>query len=216
MRVVTSRRIGVVGDIHGEDAALERTLLFLSDRRADLVLAVGDVVDGRGDPDRCCVLLREHSVVTVRGNHDRWLLEGTMRDLPDATLEVSDATRAWLAGLPATVELDTDAGRLMLCHGVGDDDMAVLTPDARGYGLQAALDPVRHREDVRIVVGGHTHERMVKRAGPFVFVNPGTLHRDWGPGFALLDLRRRVAELWDLPPEGEPVRAEVLDLPVET
>jgi predicted phosphodiesterase len=76
--------IGIIGDVHGEDVRLENALRFL-EAQTENVFCTGDVVDGAGDVNRCCALLQEHGVVTVRGNHDRWLLEGSMRDLKEAT-----------------------------------------------------------------------------------------------------------------------------------
>ncbi len=55
-------------------------LAAFADLSLDAVLCVGDVVDGGGDADRCCALLSAAAVSTVRGNHDRWFLEDTMRD----------------------------------------------------------------------------------------------------------------------------------------
>src|SRR5690606_36226100 len=81
-------RIGVLGDIHCQEATLERALAFFHDElQVDAVLAVGDIVDGPGDADRTVALLREAKTLTVRGNHERWLLTGEQRPLPDATLE---------------------------------------------------------------------------------------------------------------------------------
>jgi predicted phosphodiesterase len=191
------RRVGAIGDIHCEDAALERALAMFAERGVDRVLAVGDILDGRGDADRCCRLLRDAGALVVRGNHERWFLRGEMRSLPDATLSVSGETRAFLEALAPTTEIDTSAGRLLLCHGVGDDDMAALRPDTSGYALQSIYDvlrPLLVRPDLRFVVGGHTHQRMVRRFEGLTFINAGTLHRDWEPGVALIDFAARTVE----------------------
>ena len=66
----------MVGDVHACDDRLSRLLAFLHDQSLDTVVCVGDIVNGPGDPNRCADLLHSHGVVTVRGNHDRWLLEG--------------------------------------------------------------------------------------------------------------------------------------------
>ena len=52
----------------------------------------------------------------------------------------------------------------MLCHGVGTDDEAWLLPDTRGYALQdiPTLRELMLDDDVRFMIGGHTHERMVR------------------------------------------------------
>ncbi len=106
------RRIGVVGDIHGESQFLETTLTFVETADVDLVLSVGDIVDGGGDVDRCCKLLIGCGVPMVRGNHDRWLFEAIMRDSPDATqhIELSSQARSFLASLPKTRVFKTQPG----------------------------------------------------------------------------------------------------------
>jgi len=208
------RRIGAIGDIHCEDAALDRALSFFDRAGVDLVVSVGDVVDGYGDADRCCELLMERGVVTVRGNHERWLLLGEMRTLPDATADVTAEHRAFLASLPAVQELDTVAGKLMLCHGVGEDDMASLNPDTSGYGLMAipSLKELMVREDLAFMLGGHTHRRMVREFSGLTVINAGTLHRDFEPCVALLDLGALFVEFHDV---GSTVTlADVQILPV--
>lgn len=207
------RRFGAIGDIHCEDRALEAALGYLRDQPLDRILAVGDIVDGPGDADRCCELLMRHDVLAVRGNHERWFLGGELRDLPDSTREVSPEARRFIESLPPTIELETPVGPMMLCHAVGDDDMAVLTPDARGYGLQSAIMHVRHRDDLALMVGGHTHQRMLRALGPFTFLNPGTLHRDHDPSFAVVDLDRRRVRFMSVHPDGDVSLAEEMALP---
>ena len=73
-------RIGVIGDIHAEDAHLKEALTVLEDRGLELVLATGDIADGAGSLDLCCELLAARDVSAVSGNHDRWLL--TRRSAP--------------------------------------------------------------------------------------------------------------------------------------
>lgn len=207
-------RIGVLGDIHAEDIHLERALVFLDGQALDATLAVGDVVDGPGNADRCCDLLQDASVTTVRGNHDRWWLAGEMRNLPDATGELSERSRAFLASLPPTVELDTPMGGLVLCHGVGEDDMAALTPDTRGYSLQAipTLRELFLREDVAFTVGGHTHQRMVRRFQGLVAINAGTLLRTHDPGFMVADFQAATVRYFDITAEGRIEPGESMEI----
>lgn len=207
------RRFACIGDVHCEDRRLEATLGFLEHEELDAVLCVGDIADGTGDVDRCCSLLAEAGVLCVAGNHDRWLIAGTMRSLPQATLSLSAQSRAWLESLPPTRTFETVVGRLMLCHGVGVDDMAVLRPDTRGYGLQAVLGHIRQQTDLSVVLGGHTHERMVRSLGPFSFVNAGTLHRDFEPGFLVADLSHRELRFHAVAEDGTVTLADVHALP---
>ncbi len=202
------RRFALLGDLHAEDQRLELALTWLGRQALDATLAVGDIADGHGDLDRTCLLLRRHRVVGVRGNHDRWLLDGELRDLRLAHLadELTPPALAYLADLPATRRLPTLRGDLLLCHGVGDDDMVRLRPETSGYALTAnlALGALLADPTLRLVVGGHTHLRMVRAfprgsGPPLVFINPGTLHRDFDdPGFALVDLEAGVVRFHDI------------------
>lgn len=205
------RTVGVLGDVHAEDAAVALALDALHD--VDAVLCVGDIVDGKGDLERTVALLQERNVVCVAGNHERWFLAGTMRGVPDAHLNSSDAVREFFAGLPRTLRLPTVAGNLMLCHAVGDDDMAELRSDTRGYALQA-LDGLRELwldPELTFMVAGHTHERMVRAFPGLVVVNAGTLRRE-APGFVRIDFGEKKVRFFDLR-DGAVVEVGEVELP---
>jgi predicted phosphodiesterase len=190
------RRLGAIGDIHAEHVLLQRALRFLETQRVDTVMAVGDIADGPGSVDECCALLRRAGALTVAGNHDRWLLTSQMRDLPDATFSknLTQETVDFLAALPRTHELLTCGGPLLLCHGLGDDDMASVGPDDHGYALSVNLELERLRASGRhrFVVNGHTHRRMVRSFGDLTIVNAGTLESDHDPGFVVIDFEQGV------------------------
>lgn len=173
-------RIGVLGDVHVEDERLARGIAVLESLGIDLLLCVGDVVDGPGDLGRCLELLTRAKARVTMGNHERWALAGEMRTLPFATPALVGEARAIIASWPRTLDLATPHGGLRLAHGFDDDDMAELRPDTRGYALQAIprlrelmLDP-----DVTYHLGGHTHERMTRAFPGLVALNAGTLSGD--------------------------------------
>lgn len=202
------RRIGALGDVHCEDQHLAAALDHLRGLGVEAVLCVGDVVDGRGDVNRTCALLQRGGVRCVAGNHERWLLADEMRSLADVTPRESLEPEhlAWLRTLPPTLRLPTVAGSLLLCHGVADDDMAVLRADTGGYALQelGALRDLMVDPTVDFMLGGHTHERMVRRFQGLTVINPGTLHRDDEPGFAVVDFEAMEVRFFDV--QGSTVR----------
>jgi predicted phosphodiesterase len=185
------RQVGAIGDIHAEDFYLQAALKFLSDSEVDLIMAVGDVADGRGDVDRCCLLLQQYHVETVSGNHERWFLAEEARDLPDATPlnQVSSETRKFLSTLPKTREYETVAGRLLLCHGLGEYDMGGVRPGDYGYALESnfALLRLMLEAKYKFVINGHTHQRMVKRFDHLTIINAGTLFHLHQPCFLIAD-----------------------------
>jgi predicted phosphodiesterase len=184
------QRIALLGDIHAEDAHLALALERVRDS-VDAVLCVGDIVDGAGDVNRCCELLREHDVQTVRGNHDRWLFNNEMRVLADAhaVTDLSPSHAEWLSSVPTVLDFTTPHGKLLLCHGLGANDMKTLLPDDTGYALQCneAVERLLSESDYRYVLSGHSHRRMVRRIDNVTFVNAGTLRRMNDPCFCVID-----------------------------
>lgn len=192
-------RCGLVGDIHAEDARLERVLALFRAAAVDVVLYVGDVVDGEGDVNACFRMLAAAGAIGVRGNHERWILSGSLRTLPHAhDVSALDAPAlALVQALPPTRSFASSLGGVLLCHGVDDDDMARLRPSDDDFALHDNLpfERLRRRGDVALMLGGHTHERMVRDFGDVVVVNAGTLAREQpDAGCVLVDLERGRAE----------------------
>ena len=207
-------RWGVIGDVHCEDQRLEESIATLVEAGAETLIQVGDIVDGRGSLERCIELLKAHDVQTIAGNHERWFLAGEMRQLKEATLETDEASRAFLQALPPTRRFQTPKGDLLVCHGVGESDMVNLRPDTRGYGLQSvmpALRPLLLDDELRFMIGGHTHQRMVRSFEGLSVINAGTRH-DHGPaGFIMVDVEASEVRCWDF--DGDRAKpAETLSL----
>lgn len=184
--------MGVVGDVHCESATLSRVLNALDTLSVDAVLCVGDLVDGPGDADAALAILEARGVHCVAGNHERWFLEGVRRDVVDATDSLSESSVAFLRRLRKTKLYDTPAGKALLCHGVGQDDEAWLRPDTRGYALQdiPTLRELMLDDGVQFMIGGHTHQRMVRTFPGLTVINAGTIHRKDEQTFSVIDFDR--------------------------
>jgi putative phosphoesterase len=210
------RRIGVLGDIHCEDDRLETALRFFETRRLDLICSVGDVVDGPGDPNRTSDLLIEHKVACVRGNHERWLLKGEMRDLPDSNTYFDFKVSSWefVKGLPALRKFETVAGTALLCHGLGEDDMAGVRPGDDKLTLLSndALWDLVYSQEYDFVIDGHTHRRLVQKFDDLTLINAGTLFRKHNPCCLIVDFEAGVAEYFNLPGEDKIAEAERIEL----
>lgn len=194
-----SGKIGVLGDVHCEDLALKAARALFAKHDAIRVLAVGDLVDGPGDPHRTLELLADAEAVS--GNHDRWYRQGMLRKLPDALPEgtLSAGHRRRLLALPSSREYATAHGRLLLCHGLGEDDMASVRPDDMDYALESntALQRLLQLGGYRFVVSGHSHRRMVRRIAKTTFINAGTLLRGFEPCVLIVDLDAMTATFFD-------------------
>jgi predicted phosphodiesterase len=199
------RRVGVLGDVHCQTARLEHALAHFEQERVETVLCVGDLVDGPGDANATLTLLKRAKVLCVSGNHERWLLANTARELPDATLTnvLSSASVAYLRSLPRTRVIETVAGRLLLCHGLGENDFVGIRPDDRDEFV-LELPEVKILEAARyaFVLNGHTHRPMIRKVRSFTVLNAGTLLPAHRSVCSVLDFHARRMALLDISTEG--------------
>jgi putative phosphoesterase len=212
------RRIGLLGDIHCEDLLLETALKFLQAEGVDVVCAVGDIVDGPGNANRAIELLVEHNVLAVRGNHERWLFTGEMRGLPDANsrFDLNAASWEFLPNIPVMRNFETVAGRVLLCHGLAEDDMAGVWPDESSLALHSNITLWRlvNSREYEFILNGHTHNRMVRSFDHVTIINAGTLYRKHDPCFCIADFEAGFVRFYDLGFDGKAVEADLFHLPV--
>lgn len=187
-----AKRIGLIGDVHAEHERLEIALDGLQAMDADTILCTGDVVDGRGCPDISVRLLRDAGVTTVRGNHDRWLLQDKVRHIPQAHFsdQLNTETVEYLNNLPIQAEIDTIDGKLLLCHGVAHEDLRKVWPgtDRMPAERSSVLDEIISEGNLRYMINGHMHFRTIIHFESLTLINAGTLKGEHWPGYSLLDL----------------------------
>jgi putative phosphoesterase len=186
-------RVGVLSDIHANRVALEA--VFEDMPPVDALVCAGDVVGYNPWPGECIDALRERSVPTIMGNHDRAVATGTgfggngMADAGAryARKAIDDEQLEWLRGLPT--ERTCFEGRLKLVHGHPEDPNrytypALFSPDLLG------------EED--ILVMGHTHVQAYESYDEGVVMNPGSIGqpRDGDPraAYAVVDLDSLTVE----------------------
>lgn len=176
-------RLAVMSDIHGNRLALEAVLADIDGRGVDAVVNLGDCVTSPLWPRETFDRLGELDIPTVRGNHDRWIVE-----MPEAQLSpagrfardaLTDSERALLHALPPRLEVSPE---ILAVHGTPEDDCAYLleemvegrlAPASRALlaeRLGAALRPGG------VVLCGHSHRQAIVQ-GPqgCTILNPGSV-----------------------------------------
>ncbi|MFC6786744.1 metallophosphoesterase family protein [Halobaculum halobium] len=197
-------RLGLLSDVHGNRIALEAVLDDMPP--VDGLVCAGDVVGYNPWPAECVAALRERSVPTVQGNHDRAVATGSatgfnpmaLAGVEHARTSLDENALAWLGGLP---ERRTVAdGRVAVVHGHPDDpDHYTRRREFSGGLVARAADRLGVDEgDLDALVLGHTH---VQHHGVFpegAVVNPGSVGqpRDGDPraAYAVLDVDAREVE----------------------
>lgn len=201
--------VALVSDIHGNRHALQAVLEDVDGRECAEIWCLGDLVGYGAEPDACVDLVREHTSISLCGNHDLAIAgEITTERFSDTALKAAEWTRrtmredtlAFLARLAPSDE----SGAVGLYHGSPRDPVweYLLSP------LQAELSFEIQSHRVGIV--GHTHVALAfhrldgesttgetRHAGDVVDVgagywllNPGSVGqpRDGDPRAAWLEL----------------------------
>lgn len=175
-------RIAVVSDIHGNLRALEAVLArvrALGD--IDRLVVAGDLLSGPLEPSETAALLMSLQAAVIRGNHERQLLvcaEAPGGESDQYAFEhTTAAQRAWLATLPATLELAAD---VLVCHGTPETDLVYLCEELDGGPVKLASDSVIAGRlggaRQALVLSGHSHHpRTVRLSTGQLVVNAGSV-----------------------------------------
>jgi predicted phosphodiesterase len=159
-------------------------LAELARRGVDQIVCLGDLAAGGPQPHEVMARVRELGCPVVRGNADRWLLEGLPpgRSLETRRLgEVVAWARArlapddldYLADLPQTVSVGAiDRVSLFCFHGSprADVDSLLATTPA------AELDQlIAEAPQETLNAAGHTHLQLLRRHRDRLLINPGSV-----------------------------------------
>jgi putative phosphoesterase len=167
-------KLGIISDIHGDAAALERALSHLKSMRVGQIVCAGDLVGYGPFPDRVVAILREENILSVRGNHDRWATTrapGMPDEFGGGTPGVE--TLAYLRTLPRYLSIQEEARSGEVHHGSPSSDMEFITRHKHPPEVLSGLLDAR-KCDYLIV--GHTHKPMwYRESWGGLVVNPGSI-----------------------------------------
>ena len=208
-------RIGLLGDIHGNVAALDAALKEIKRAKPDVLAIIGDLVLYGPHPAEVVERVREletKGAVVVQGNTDiavadfdysaafPWIDEvpaGHRAAAEWAHERLDEDALEYIRRLPAERRLTADGTMALVCH---------ASPGSQTNGLSADLDPsviVERvaRTDARAIGCGHTHVAEIRDLGLKLICNAGScgyaFDGDPGASWALLTL------------DGETVEAEL-------
>ncbi len=176
-------RTAVISDIHGNCFALDAVLAGLRAASVDLIVCLGDAIQGGAQPAQTVARLRELNCPIVMGNADAWLLTGQETGAEKATekqlqirqwslAQLSGVDRNFIQSFRSTVEIPLDARVTLLCfHGSPQSFDDIILPETPEEEFQRLLG----KFESSILTGGHTHLQQIRRLGDFFFFNPGSV-----------------------------------------
>jgi putative phosphoesterase len=174
-------RIAVVADIHGNVRALRAVMEDLKQVAPDSVVNLGDCVSGPLEAAETADVLMSLAWTTIRGNHDRQLLEQAPEKMgrSDAAAfgELKNHHHAWLSTLEETATIEN----IFLCHGTPGSDTTYLLETVQQDGqvrlaTQAEVTKRLGSEHSPVILCGHTHvPRIVMLPDGRTVINPGSV-----------------------------------------
>ena len=187
----------MISDIHCNIAALEAALAMMAPE-VDEIFVAGDVIYEYRFSNDVVGLLQREKLPCVLGNHDGTFLgPGGVR--ARAAAGVSRDLVSWVSTWPKRLDAVVAKRRIVMIHGAPwPPHDRYLTPNDGDWSRCAELD-------ADVLLTGHTHIPMVKRAGDALIVNPGSLGESREPGardlvsYALVDLASCEAEIVRFP-----------------
>lgn len=202
-------RIAVIGDIHGNLAALEAALGEVDRLRPDKIIVLGDVVDGAPDSIACWRMVRALGAPQVRGNHERYVFDfGTERASPEwsaphfapvrwTLAQCDEMVRDEMRRLPIAMTLPEIPG-ILFAHASSrsDQDSVFMHTPA------ATLVPMFVGSTEPLIVRGHNHMAGQRRWDGRTIINVGSvglpLDGHAAAQFAILEKRHTKWEVQHL------------------
>jgi putative phosphoesterase len=174
-------KIAVISDIHGNISALEAVLEDIASLGVEMIVNLGDSLSGGLQPAATASRLIDLDFPTIRGNHERQLLDLslTSMDAADhhARAALSPKQLEWVRALPQHCLLESN---VLMVHGTPARDDACFLETVTPDGIrQATLAEISERAEgaaADVILCGHTHiQREARLADGRFIVNPGSV-----------------------------------------
>lgn len=177
------KRFAVIADIHGNSDALAAVLADIDALCIETIINLGDHLSGPLAARETADMLMAREMISIRGNHDRWLVEKPVAEMGPSdrvAFEQLEAQHlAWLCDLPASLSLAD--GQIFICHGTPTSDTTywLETVTATGDVVLRGRDEIEaEAEDIpaSLILCGHTHTpRVVRLSDGRQIINPGSV-----------------------------------------
>lgn len=177
-------RFAAVADIHGNALALEAVLADLDRQNISEVVNLGDVLSGPLDPHNVAERLIPLGWPTVRGNHDRYLVEQDPSEMGQTDAVTHQALSPkhldWLRTLPFSL---APFDGVFACHATPRTDERYWMERVEPNGMirQASLAELDAELseayfEASLILCGHTHiPRLARLSSGVLLVNPGSV-----------------------------------------
>lgn len=153
-------RYAIISDIHSNLESLQIFLQYLNQLKIEKVLFLGDLVGYNANPNECIeILSRFNNLETIRGNHDRAIIENDYYYFSDNAKEairwtiknISQSSYIYLNKIEQGPKIIDNA--FAICHGsaLDEDDYLLAPVYTKGDFLWLK------ENNINLLFFGHTH-----------------------------------------------------------
>ena len=175
-------RLAAIADIHGNADALAAVLADIAAHGITRIVNLGDHFSGPLAARETAELLLSRTITTIRGNHDRYLLETPAAEMAPsdkvAFRQLDSRHIGWLRDLPPVMTMEDD---IFLCHGTPRNDTTYWLERvcADGRVVSNTLAGILEEAEgvtASLILCGHSHQpRRVDIPDGRVILNPGSV-----------------------------------------
>lgn len=186
--------LGFISDLHATIDPVRRSVERLRDIGVKQIYCIGDICGYGHQLNQVIDYLRDNKIKSICGNHDRWIIKqagNTWDSNPVKVwdyskgsfdlIEISDANKHYISGLPASIRFSVDNSEILLVHAEPpdvDDSEGIQLLDYNTGNINEFVkdwwegELIRYDFDVLVV--GHTHQSFAHRFGDKLVINPGS------------------------------------------
>ena len=212
-------RYGIITDIHNNVVALRVVLKQLDQMGCDRIICCGDIIGIGPCPEETVrELIHLPRLMSVRGNHEGYLLEGMPAEYPnDENMSfgemdhhrwehalLSDESVSFLQGMPKQIKFTAEGLDISVMHSCMDKNGRFS--GSKRNPSEADLRDMFAGVDSDIILYGHDHDRNICRSDR-LYINVGSLGCPAGD--------RNIARAGVLTVENGKAAIETIDVPYD-
>lgn len=161
-------RIAVISDIHSNHHALKEVLEDIKKRSIDTIICTGDLVGYLPFPNEVIDIIREHKILTIKGNHDAYISnikkpskqeyeEMKVEEIKKSasalftSFELTENNCRFLEELPNDILISIERFRLLFVHGSPRAISEYMFEDIE------LLKEITSSTSADVIISGHTH-----------------------------------------------------------
>lgn len=170
-----------ISDIHCDFIALESLLKRLRSDSVDKIFCLGDIAGYGTNLTRTIKALEDYNVLSIRGNHDAYLIgevpsirrRSLDESIRKSRLSATEEDIEYIKLLPQSRLISMNDFNVSMFHGDFESNERYLDESIACEYVEQHRNEQRFISDVYLF--GHTHIPYIKRCSNFIVANPGSI-----------------------------------------